>query len=442
MKALRATVTIKKASSEGSGRLLHHILKPEIFRDPLANEKDVRDRLLWSETNLPIGLDRSNPRVISRVLDGHFEGRTARSHHSVVLSIERVHDPALYADAVERLRAAAHVWLSRFAPNSKYVLACHGDKLHPHVHLVVCNWDPRGRRSLTFSRRQLVYMNSLDWCPPQNGLVPGAGLYAQSQDLKAPKTKNMRELVNSIKLDPAGRLNDLLKAGKAQLYSYGSRPTPKNPTPSQNWGIATAGARFSLAGVSYALRQIGAPYGVGKAPGGNWVVATALPKPIRTPIEQQNQAHLAMGIHFGGCSKEEYEGYMYDHDIIAGCTPDEQAEIHQFLYGPNPDALRSAHLRNRVEKVTNDHLKRRLIYGQRTYSGPNRKFVGYLYDPGRQPSPGQRKMARSLAEQFVAGLTGGYVKRADPWREFLYALGTGIEQMAQLAMSPGIEMPH
>ena len=90
MKELRATVTIKKASAEGSGRLLHHILKPEIFRDTEANEKDVRDRLLWSETNLPIGLDRSNPRVISRVLDGHFEGRAqppGDSHGSLLTTI-------------------------------------------------------------------------------------------------------------------------------------------------------------------------------------------------------------------------------------------------------------------------------------------------------------------------------------------------------------------
>jgi hypothetical protein len=377
-------------------------------------------------------MDRQNPRVISSVLDGHFEGRAARNHLSVVLSIERCHDPFLYAEAVERLRAAAHDWLKRFAPNSMYVLACHGDKLHPHVHLVICNWNPRGRRSLTFSRRQLVFMNSLEWCPPQIGLIPGAGLYAQAQDFKAPKTKNIRELVDSIKLDPAGRLNEMLRTGKAQLYSYGSRPSRTNLKPTENWGVATAGAKFSLAGVSYALRQLGAPYGVGKALGGDWIMSTALPKPVRTHIQQQNHAHLAMGIHYGNCSKEEYEGYMYDHDLIAGCTPEEQAEIHQFLYGPDPDALRSDHLRNRIERVSNAHLKRRLIYGQRTYNGPNRALVGYLYEPRRQPSPGQQKMGKFLAEQFLSGLTGSYVKRADPWREFLCTLGTAIGQFAEL----------
>jgi hypothetical protein len=147
-----------------------------------------------------------------------------------------------------------------------------------------------------------------------------------------------------------------------------------------------------------------------------------------------------MGIHYGDCSKEEYEGYMYDHDLLAGCTAEEQAEIHQFLYGPNPDSLRSEHLRNRVERATNAHLKRRLVYDQRTYSGPNRKFVGHLYDSGRQPSAGQRKMGRSLAEQFLSSLTGAYVNRADPWREFLFALGSGIENIADLAIGPGREI--
>ena len=45
-------------------------------------------------------------------------------------------------------------------------------------------------------------------------------------------------------------------------------------------------------------------------------------------------------------------------------------------------------------------------------------------------------MEKSLAEQFLAGLTGAYVKRADPWREFLFALGKGIEQLAELATGP------
>jgi hypothetical protein len=46
-------------------------------------------------------------------------------------------------------------------------------------------------------------------------------------------------------------------------------------------------------------------------------------------------------------------------------------------------------------------------------------------------------MGRTIAEQFIAGPTGTYVKRADPWQEFVYALGTGIEQIADLAMGPG-----
>jgi hypothetical protein len=41
-------------------------------------------------------------------------------------------------------------------------------------------------------------------------------------------------------------------------------------------------------------------------------------------------------------------------------------------------------------------------------------------------------MGKFLAEQFLSGLTGSYVKRADPWREFLCTLGTAIGQFAEL----------
>jgi hypothetical protein len=260
------------------------------------------------------------------------------------------------------------------------------------------------------------------------------GQVTQAQDLAAPKTKNMRELVASIKSDPAGRLNELLKTGNAKLYSYASRPTPKNPTPAVNWGIATDGAKFSLAGISYALRQIGAPYGVGKALGGNWIVSTALPKPTRTPVEQQNIAHLKMGVHYGSCSKEEYEQYLYDHDVLAGTSPAEQAEIHAFLYGPNPDPIPSEHLRSRVERLTNGHLKRRLIYGHRDYSGSNRKLVGYLYTGRSKPSPAMRKMATRLTNAFTGSLPDGLRKRTDAWQEFLYAIGTAFDQFGELVM--------
>jgi hypothetical protein len=431
-KELRATVIIKKASQYGSARLVRHVLKPEVFRDPKANERDLRDRLLHAETNLPIGLDRTNPAVISKVLDSHFEGRAQRNHLSVVISVEKCQDPEEYADGIERVRKAARAWLARFAPNSKYVLACHGDKFHPHVHLVVCNWDPKLRRSITFSPRALIYMNSLDWCPPSVGLIPGAGLYAQAQDFKAPKTASMRELVDSIKTDPAGRLQAMLEAGEAKWYSY---PSKKDGT--SNWGLAIDGRRFSMAGISYALRQLGAPYGVGHKEGR--VVATALPKPTRTPCEQQNRAHLAMGVHYGQCSREEYETYLYDHDVLAGTSPEEQAEIHAFLYGSNPDPISSDHLRNRVERLTNGHLKRRLIYGQRRYDGPNGRLVGYLYDRKYQPSPGQREMAGRLSKDFLERLPLPLRKLVGPWEEFRFILGAS-EKLGRLMMPDGLSL--
>jgi hypothetical protein len=42
MNLLRATVILKSANKLGSSPLLHHVLKPEVYRDPGANERDMR----------------------------------------------------------------------------------------------------------------------------------------------------------------------------------------------------------------------------------------------------------------------------------------------------------------------------------------------------------------------------------------------------------------
>ncbi len=429
---LRATVILKRANKSGTGPILHHILKPEVYRDPDANERNLRDRLLWSETNLPVGLDRASPRMLSKVMDGYFEGRAERNHLSVVLSVEKCPDPKEYMEAVERLKLAASAWVKRFAPNSRYLVAIHGDKFHPHAHIIVCNWDPVNRRSLTFSPRQLTYMNSLDWCPPAIGLIAGAGLYATAQDFVAPKTANMRALVGSIRIDPAGRVAAMLEAGTATWYQY---PNKKDTV---NWGLSVkdgAGRphRYSLAGINYALRQAGCPYGVARkelegAPAIAAANSLALPK--RDTIAQQNQQHLAMGVHYGKCSREEYEQYLYDHDVLDGATPGEQKELHAFLYGPDPDPELTTRLRTRLEKVTNAHLKRRLIYNQRDYTGPNHKVVGYLYRKKSTPGPAQRRMANRITNDF----TKDYGRRPEAWEQFLLAVGTAFEQLGELVM--------
>jgi hypothetical protein len=120
-------------------------------------------------------------------------------------------------------------------------------------------------------------------------------------------------------------------------------------------------------------------------------------------------------------------------------SPEEQAELHAFLYGPNPDPIRSDHLRNRVERLTNGHLKRRLIYGQREYSGPNRKLVGYLYDRKVQPSPGQREMARRLSKDFLDRLPPPLRKRAGPWQEFRFVLGAA-DKLGRLLAPEGLAL--
>jgi hypothetical protein len=422
MNLLRATVILKSASKLGSSPLLHHVLKPEVYRDPGANERDMRDRLLWSDTNLPVGVDRTKPLMLSKVLDGHFKGRAKRNHISVVISVEKCGEDA-YADAVERLKSAKAAWLAKFAPNSMYVAAAHGDKDHPHLHLVVCNYDPLTRRSLTFSKRQLVHMNSFAWCPPQVGLVPGAGLYARAQDFKQPKTANLRELVKGLAVDPPGKVDALLKSGQASWYQ----------TKSGAWGLQVGPKKFTIAGINYSLRQAGAPYGLAHLPSGS-PAACSLKLPKRDTVEQMNRQELAMGVHYGQCTREEYQEYLYDHDVLASTSPEEQAEIHAFLYGPDPELALSESIKDRMERLTNSHLKNRLIYGVREYKGKNHKLVGYMYQKRSAPGPAQRRMASHLGKAFQASLPDKFRKKADAWEQFQYAIGTAFDQLGELVM--------
>ena len=92
-----------------------------------------------------------------------------------------------------------------------------------------------------------------------------------------------------------------------------------------------------------------------------------------------------------------------------------------------------------MERLTNGHLKRRLIYGQREYSGPNRKLVGYLYDRGCQPSPGQREIARRLSKDFMDRLPVPLRKRAGPWQDFQFVLGAA-EKLGRLVAPAGPQL--
>ena len=136
-----------------------------------------------------------------------------------------------------------------------------------------------------------------------------------------------------------------------------------------------------------------------------------------------------MGVHYGQCTREEYQEYLYDHDVLASTSPEEQAEIHAFLYGPDPELALSESIKDRMERLTNSHLKNRLIYGVREYKGKNHKLVGYMYQKRSAPGPAQRRMASHLGKAFQASLPDKFRKKADAWEQFQYAIGTAFDQL-------------
>jgi hypothetical protein len=230
-------------------------------------------------------------------------------------------------------------------------------------------------------------------------------------------------VVKRLAIDPPGHVSEMLKSRQATWYE----------TKSGAWGLQVGDKKHTLAGINYELRKKGCPYGLKRLPSGDPVACSlALPKVDR--ITQMNRHDLAMGVHYGQCTVQEYQQYLYDHDVLAGTTPEEQEELHQFLYGKNPELELSDDVRDRMEQLTNSHLKNRLIYGTREYKGPNHKYVGYLYQKRSVPSVGQRRMAGRLSNEFLVMLPEKHRKRADPWREFQFAVGTAFETYGQLVM--------
>jgi hypothetical protein len=266
-------------------------------------------------------------------------------------------------------------------------------------------------------------MNSFGWCPPQAGLIAGAGLYARAQDFHYTKAPDMRSLVKSLAIDPPGKVTQLLQERRAEWYQ----------TESGAWGLQVGAKKHTLAGINFELRKLGAPYGLARLPSGD-PVACSLKLPKVDRIAQVNRQELAMGVHFGLCTRAEYEEFLWDHDILAGTTPEEQKELHAFLYGPDPALALSESIADRLEQLTNSHLKNRLIFGVKEYKGPNHAFVGYLYQKRSKPMPAQRRMAGRLAKRFTDDLPEKYRKRADPWTEFQFAIGGAFESLGQLIM--------
>ena len=110
------------------------------------------------------------------VISGPHSYRCGRSLRQLILSSEDMKDASEkeFKRALVALMRAAARWVKVYAPGCRFVAFAHADRHHPHVHLVVENWDYAKKRRLNLSPLLLEDMQKMNWAKGL-GLVSGKG---------------------------------------------------------------------------------------------------------------------------------------------------------------------------------------------------------------------------------------------------------------------------
>jgi hypothetical protein len=152
---MRAIVAIK-ASPRLAANLINHCYT---FAARAGNEVPCTDRVFSLSGNVEGILLREAAIDSFTLLSGHHgKGRPVRH---VVISMEDCADPFLRTASFRRLIKMARQFVRKFARGARYIAIVHADRLHPHVHLIVCNSD--GRRTLNWTPATLREMQSMLW---------------------------------------------------------------------------------------------------------------------------------------------------------------------------------------------------------------------------------------------------------------------------------------
>jgi hypothetical protein len=91
---------------------------------------------------------------------------------------------ARYRAALRRLVRAGRKWAAKFAPGCRFVIWAHQDRLHPHVHVIVENWDYARNRRLDLRPKMLIEMQEMKWAEDPK-LTSGVGGTGQARAGKA-----------------------------------------------------------------------------------------------------------------------------------------------------------------------------------------------------------------------------------------------------------------
>jgi hypothetical protein len=252
---LYGNVVCQPVAAKGSLSIVRHIFKNRARDGVVETDLEAREhrlvhlefggRLFQGIASLPLG----NAPYVAGIIDAGYKGgkRTQKFHKHDVLSFADVVGDQDYA--IEQLKDYSRQYVEKFYVGSPaWLIGIHGDKAHPHAHVIVSNWDEQKRDLYNPSPSQLNYRLSLYWY--KGTVQPGA--YTRIPLGSAKKRKRFRQkaeldvndLADLIRLDPENYLVALVKDGTLVPYV----------TASGNPGYIFRGRRITKDAINYALQ--------------------------------------------------------------------------------------------------------------------------------------------------------------------------------------------
>lgn len=151
--------------------------KPERYFQDSRVQAVVGDTCGIGVVPLKPGKEKS----LLELLSGPNGKRIGKSLRQIIFSAEDLPDDkpdGYYAMILAQLLKAAKKWIDKYAPGCRWAAWAHEDREHPHVHVVVENWDyARGKR-LNLSPSLLEEMQGMEFCADL-GIESGRGSRGQ-----------------------------------------------------------------------------------------------------------------------------------------------------------------------------------------------------------------------------------------------------------------------
>lgn len=137
--------------------------KPERYFEDSRVHTVVGDTCGIGVVPLKPGKEKS----LLELLSGPNGKRIGKSLRQIIFSAEDLPDDkpdGYYAMILAQLLKAAKKWIEKYAWGCRWAAWAHEDRRHPHVHLVVENWDYSLSKRLNLSPSLLEEMQSMEFC--------------------------------------------------------------------------------------------------------------------------------------------------------------------------------------------------------------------------------------------------------------------------------------